>query len=86
MQLDNTRRTMEKNVELITKNISTAEELEDQTREMTINAQKFQKQSVVLKKKYWWKNAKLWVMIVICLIVVLCLVGGVVALLVYYLK
>ncbi|EMH73598.1 vesicle-associated membrane protein, putative [Entamoeba histolytica HM-1:IMSS-B] len=49
---------MAKNVEMMTQNIATAEELEVQSNEMSINAQQFKKQAIVLRKTYWWKNFK----------------------------
>ncbi|GAB1227799.1 hypothetical protein ENUP19_0358G0016 [Entamoeba nuttalli] len=50
---------MAKNVEMMTQNIATAEELEVQSNEMSINAQQFKKQAIVLRKTYWWKNFKI---------------------------
>ncbi|BFU23722.1 Synaptobrevin, putative [Entamoeba histolytica] len=85
-QLEETRNTMAKNVEMMTQNIATAEELEVQSNEMSINAQQFKKQAIVLRKTYWWKNFKLWLLIIISLILILCLIGGIVTLAVINLK
>ena len=49
---------MAQNVELITKNISTAEELESQSRDLLSNAEAFKSHSVQLKRNFWWKNVK----------------------------
>ena len=57
-RLEETKVLMARNVENMTRNVATAEELESGTQQMTANAQQFKKQSVALKRHYWWKNIK----------------------------
>ncbi|KAL7721513.1 V-SNARE coiled-coil-like proteiny domain-containing protein [Entamoeba marina] len=82
-KLSATRELMAKNVEKITSNLMKAEDLEQDTSELCLNAQQFKKQSVSLKRVYWWKNFRvLWVLIIVSLIVLLALLGGIIALVV----
>ena len=49
---------MAQNVEMITKNITSAEELESQSRDLLSNAESFKTHSVKMKRNFWWKNVK----------------------------
>ncbi|GAB1220479.1 hypothetical protein ENUP19_0331G0002 [Entamoeba nuttalli] len=69
--LEETQGLMQQNIQDMTRNIATAEELEGQTGDMVGHANDFRKASTDLKRTMWWKNMKLWLII-----------GGVVAVIV----
>ncbi|KAL7721876.1 Snare protein [Entamoeba marina] len=61
--LDETQDLMQKNIQDMTRNIATAEELEGQTDLMQSHASDFRSSASDLKRTMWWKNMKLWIII-----------------------
>ena len=49
---------MAQNVEMITKNIASAEELQTQSQNLLSNAQSFKTSSTSMKRRFHWKNIK----------------------------
>ncbi|KAL7715730.1 Snare protein [Entamoeba marina] len=71
--LDETQGLMQKNIEDMTRNIATADELEDQTDVMQSHASDFRSNATDLKRSMWWKNMKLWI-IIGCVVAVLLII------------
>ncbi|ELP93478.1 leukocyte receptor cluster member, putative [Entamoeba invadens IP1] len=70
--LNETQTVMQNNINDMTKNIATAEELQTQTEQMNENANQFRQKSNQLKTEMWWKNVKLWIIlgVVVAIIVI----------------
>ena len=82
--LDAATGQMAENIDNMTANLATAEEIQEQTDRLKQNADQFKKSSTRLKKEMKWKNAKLWFMIggialVILIIIIVIIVIAVTA-------
>jgi vesicle-associated membrane protein 7 len=66
-------------MENIDKVLARGEKIEllvDKTNQLSVSAQRFQKQSRNLKNQMWWKNVKMWAMIIfVCLVVLYIILG-----------
>jgi hypothetical protein len=67
LQIDDTKRTMEKAVDKIMSNTTNLEVIDDKAVDLSHRAKVFEKQSVELKNHYWWKNMKLWC--ILCMVI-----------------
>jgi len=72
--LDNVKSVMVQNIEKVLDRGERIELLVDKTENLNQAAVKFKKQSTQLKKRMWWKNAKLYLIIAVVLIIIVLLI------------
>eukprot|EP01116_Phalansterium_solitarium_P007133 TRINITY_DN19648_c0_g1_i1.p1 TRINITY_DN19648_c0_g1~~TRINITY_DN19648_c0_g1_i1.p1 ORF type:complete len:331 (-),score=71.73 TRINITY_DN19648_c0_g1_i1:253-1245(-) len=82
-EIEDVKVTMVQNIEKVLARGEQIEVLVDKTEDLQHNATTFKRKSVQLKRKLWWKNAKLCV-VLIC--IVLCLIAGAVVGLLFWLR
>ena len=61
-QIDETKNVMVDNIEKVLERGEKIEVLVAKTEELNIQAQTFKKQAVAVKRKMWWKNIWLWIL------------------------
>ena len=57
------------NLERVLQRGEKIELLVQKTEELQANSQEFRKVSTDLKKHFWWRNVKLWIIAIVCLLV-----------------
>lgn len=60
---------MVQNLERVLQRGERIELLVQKTEELQTNAQDFRKTSTALKRHFWWRNMKLWIIAIICCLV-----------------
>ncbi|KAL7713336.1 Vesicle-associated membrane protein [Entamoeba marina] len=69
--VNDTKDIMQDNIDKMTQNIETAEDLEEKTNSMVDKATLFKKESKQMKKAMCWRKYKLWILIGTVVIIIL---------------
>ena len=67
---------MRTNLEKVMERDAHMTELNDRSSALQMNAMQFATQSSQLKRKYWWKNLKMWIIIgTVCTVLLILIIG-----------
>merc|ERR1712126_76396 len=65
---------MRGNVEKVLERDQKLSQLDDRADALQQGASQFETQAAKLKRKYWWKNAKMWIILIIVVLVIIILI------------
>jgi len=77
-KVENVKLVMQENVNMALQNCVKLESIEKQAEELQQQAGVFKRTANDLKKKMWWKNIKMWIIIGVIVVVILAIIIGVV--------
>lgn len=79
-QVDEVTHIMRKNVDYVLERDAKLNDLDDRAADLEVGASAFEKTAHQIKRKMWWKNVKMWIILIVVLIVI----GGIIGLIVYF--
>jgi len=74
-QVDEVVDVMRTNVDKVLERDQKLSELDDRADALQQGASQFETQAAKLKRKYWWKNCKMWAILIIVVIVLIIIIA-----------
>lgn len=77
-QVDEVTSIMRKNVDYVLERDAKLTDLDQRAEDLQVGANQFEKRAVRIRRKMWWKNVKMWIILIVVLLVLAGVIGGIV--------
>ncbi|XP_011406403.1 PREDICTED: vesicle-associated membrane protein 3-like [Amphimedon queenslandica] len=83
-QVDQVKNVMRHNIQKVNEREQKLDDLDATAAHLSEDADLFQKRATQMRRKFWWQNFKLWMILICILVVIILVIAGIVGGVAYY--